>query len=197
MRSIRVAFLVLFVFLLSSFAFTQGYDRDRGRVKAKAVAGDFVTFQYTAIAGGIGSFFSEEAITFDTKALFIPIQFHGVGLPFIKQGTSTGVALELHPTSVAYGSSGPFFGSDYRLWSITRMPISAVPLSKLQSGTPSRTFLGADILIDEGGEDYTGEFEVRFVIGGDLGVLGPGNIVLEIYSFQKDIPIAFAIFYGF
>jgi hypothetical protein len=185
--------------LISSPAHPQGYDRDRGKKTARDVLGGAITFQYTALAGGIGSFFYEESVTFDTKAMFVPIQFHGVGLPFIKSGTSTGLGVEVHPGSVSFDENG-FINVrqvDYRLWSITRMPVSAIPWSKLRSGTPSRTFVGTDILLDEGGEDYTEAFEARFVIGGDLGVIGPGNLVLEVYSFQRDIPIAFAVFYGF
>jgi hypothetical protein len=141
-------------------------------------------------------------VTFSTDALYVPIQFHGVGLPFIKEGTSTGIAVEIHPSKLLSFEDGGVrvqqIGQlDYRLWSITRVPISAIPWGRLQSGSVARMFSGVDMLIDEGGKDFTEGFDVRMVIGGDLGVLGPGNLVVEIYSFQQDVPIAFSLLYGF
>jgi hypothetical protein len=192
--------LLLFgLLLIPSLMFGQGYDRNRGRVVTEEEEGA-ITFQFDAFAFGVGSFFAEEGTTFSVDALFVPIQLHGVGIPFIKSGTSTGIAIEFHPATLTFGQGGnPQLNQlDYRLWSVSRVPLSAIPWSKLQSGTPSRMFAGTDLLINEGGpDDYTGGFDARFVIGGDLGIIWKGNMVIEIYSLQRDIPIAFALFWGF
>jgi hypothetical protein len=195
--------LILVLLVFPARAIGQGYDRDRGRVDAEArEKKGAIAFQISSIAVGFGSFFDQESVTFSTDALYLPIQLHGVGLPFIKEGTSTGISVEVHPaklfTVTEDGVRLQQFGQlDYRLWSITRVPISAIPWGRLQSGTMSRVFSGVDLLIDEGGEDFTKGFDQRMVLGGDLGVLGPGNFVAEIYMFQQDVPIAFSIFYGF
>jgi hypothetical protein len=58
--------------------------------------------------------------------------------------------------------------------------------------------MGTDLLIAEGGpEDYMGDFDARFVVGGDLGRVGPGHIVVEIYALEDNVPISFSFFYGF
>ena len=129
---------------------------------------------------------------------------YGISYPsFIKEGTSTGITFEGHPgkvftKAIEGGYEQLLENVDWRLWSTTRIPISAMPIRALQSGSVSRMFAGTDLLIAEGGpEDFTGDFDARFVFGGELGILGPGNTVFEIYMFQQDVPIAFALFYGF
>ena len=196
--------LLLALVLLLALAFGQGYDKRRGRPHKQDEERGKVRLQLTTWGVGFGSFFDEESVTFSSKALYGTIQLHGIGLPVVKEGTSTGIAVEIHPakliTSVTKGDFRVqnINAMDMRLWSITRVPMSAIPLKVFQSGTLSRTFSGFDALIHEqGSDDFTGDFDARLVLGGDLGVLGPGNVVAEIYMFQQDVPIAFAIFYGF
>ena len=195
---------LLLVMLLPAIAFGQGYDKQRGRVQARAdEKRPVVRLQIKQWAVGFGSFFDQEAVTFSTKALYGAVQLHGIGFPALKEGTSTGIVIEGHPARLfAETSEGgvrlqALDNVDFRLWSINRVPMSAIPLKIFQSGTMSRIFSGGDILLyEQGPEDWTGEHDTRMVLGGDLGVLGPGNVVVEIYMFQKDIPIAFAVFYG-
>ena len=131
------------------------------------------------------------------------VQWHGIELPFLEDGTSTGLSFEGHPAKLIEKviEGGRFLAIedvDYRIWSTTRVPVSAIPIKALQDGTPGRMFTGVDVLLVEGGPlDWTEDFDARLVIGGDLGVLGPGNLVFELYMLQKDVPIAFSIFYGF
>ena len=224
--SLLICFLVsAFLFLLSGPLFAQGYDKKRGREKPEdeKVAAqppeeeEKITFQFSTIAIGFGSFFDNEGVTFSTAALYGALQWHGIGLPIIKEGSSTGIMLEGHVAQILgqeeFGYSmrvQDLTTVDYRIWSITRVPISAIPLNMLQAGSVSRMYTGVDVLLTEGGSgrplpedrpdvfsDWTGDFDQRFVIGGDLGILGPGNLAFEIYSFQDDLPFAFAFFYGF
>ncbi len=221
--------LFMFLFLLSGPLFGQGYDKKRGREKpedeeagkvaaAQPAGEEKIRFQFTTAAIGFGSFFDQEAVTFSVAALYVAVQWHGIGLPIIEEGTSTGILLEGHAAQILgqeeFGYSmrvQDLSTVDYRIWSMTRVPISAIPLNILQSGSVSRMYTGVDVLLAEGGtgrspppdradwpeNDWTGDFNQRFVLGGDLGVLGPGNVAFEIYSFQEDVPIAFALFYGF
>lgn len=202
-----LALLALF-FLLPTLASAQGYDRNRGRTGALGAEEEdkpIIRLQITRWAFGVGSFFDQEAVTFSTEALYGAVQLHAIGFPGLKEGTSTGIVIEAHPGRLISKTidDGLRIQSivddvDYRVWSVNRVPISAIPIDALQSGILSRTFVGTDLLLYEGGpRDYTGDFEARFVIGGDLGVLGPGNVIVEIYMLQQDVPIAFSIFYGF
>lgn len=200
----RLNWLVVILFLFSSVALGQGYDRNRGKKAARTNPDVNIQFQVDAFSFGAGTFFSDTGIVFSSESLFVELQFHGLALPFIKQGTSTGIALEGHLAKM-FGRSVwdnhqtlQFSEMSWRIWSITRIPLSAVPIKSLQSGTPSRVFAGTDLLIAEGGpSDYTGGFDARFVMGGDLGVIGPGNLVLEVYTFEKNKPVYFALIYGF
>lgn len=196
---------ILLILFSCSFTFSQGYDKDRGRDVEAEDEKPKVEFNLGRIALGVGSFFDTEAITFSTDALYFSVQWHGFEFPILKEGTSTGIMIEGH---VAKLFTEDFEDGDvrfqylehldYRIWSCNRVPINAIPIEKLQSGSISRMYAGTDLLIAEGGpDDFTGDFDARFVFGGDLGVIGPGNLVVEIYSFQQDIPIAFGIFYGF
>ncbi len=201
----KALFAFLLFILVPSLLLAQGYDKNRGREKAEdeAVKVPIIELQLERIALGFGSFFDNENVTFSTDALYLSVQLHGIALPFIKEGTSTGITFEGHPgkvftKAIEGGYEQLLENVDWRLWSTTRIPISAMPIRALQSGSLSRMFAGTDLLIAEGGpEDFTGDFDARFVFGGDLGLLGPGNTVFEIYMFQQDVPIAFAIFYGF
>ena len=196
--------LFLLTWLLPALVAAQGYDKERGRVQPQGEEKPpAVGLQLTTWGVGFGSFFDEESVTFSADALYAAVQFHGIGIPSLAEGTSTGIAFETHPAQmVTRNVSGnlqirAFNEIDFRLWSITRVPMSAIPLKIFQSGTLARTFTGVDALIHEqGSHDFTGDFDARMVLGGDLGVLGPGNVVVEIYMFQRDVPIAFAIFYG-
>ena len=195
--------LLLIAMLLPAVALGQGYDKQRGRVQAQAdEKKPVVRFQIKQWALGFGSFFDQEAVTFSTKALYGAVQLHGVEFPALAEGTSTGIAIEGHPAQLLTQSEGDvrfqaLNNVDFRVWSINRVPVSAIPINIFQSGTLSRVFSGVDILLyEQGPEDWTGEHDTRMVIGGDLGVLGPGNVVVEIYMFQRDVPIAFSIFYG-
>jgi len=59
-------------------------------------------------------------------------------------------------------------------------------------------FSGVDALIAEGGpDDFTGDFDARFVMGGDFGKVGPGNIVVELIMFQEYVPVSFVVLYSF
>lgn len=204
--------LIFLAFMLSTTPLkAQGYDKGRGRepaekpqAAAKAEEDENLRFQFNTIAFGFGSFFDQESVTFSTDALYGAVQWHGVGLPVVKEGTSTGIMLEGHVGKI-FGQEEFVYSMrvqglmtvDYRIWSITRVPISAIPLAALQAGSVSRMYSGTDILLAEGGTgNYTDNFDVRLVFGGDLGVLGPGNMAFEIYSFQENLPIAFALFYG-
>lgn len=197
--------LLLLVMLLPAIALGQGYDEKRGRVQAVRASEKkpVVQLQIKQWAFGFGSFFDQESVTFSAKALYGTVQLHGVGFPALAEGTSTGIAIEGHPAQLLTKSGGDFRfqaldNVDYRVWSINRVPMSVIPINIFQSGTLSRVFSGLDILLyEQGPEDWTGEHDTRMVIGGDLGVLGPGNVVVEIYMLQQDVPIAFAIFYGF
>jgi len=220
--------MVLLLLLLASSLLAQGYDKNRGRedkqdtekvAATQPAEEEKIRFQFTTVAIGFGSFFDNERVTFSTDALYGALQWHGIGLPIIKEGTSTGILLEGHVAQILgqeeFGYSmrvQDLSTVDYRIWSMTRVPISAIPLNIFQSGSVSRMYTGVDVLLTEGGtgrslpedrpedmivDDWTGDYDKRFVLGGDLGVLGPGNVAFEIYSFQQDQPIAFAIFYGF
>lgn len=205
-------FIFLVFFLASSSLFAQGYDKNRGRDSVEKE--ESIRFQFKSLAFGFGSFFDNEAITFSKDALYGAIQWHGIGLPIIEEGSSTGILLEGHVGQILgqeeFGYSmrvQDLRTVDYRIWSMTRVPISAIPFNIFKKGVVSRMYSGTDILLTEGGTDillaeegeidYTKDFNVRLVFGGDLGVIGPGNMTFEIYSFQKNQPIAFAIFYGF
>lgn len=217
----RLAFFLLVFGLLGRDVLGQGYSKERGRKTPQAIAEDAKTrspvrIQATRWAVGVGSFFDQESVTFSTDALYMAIQWHGVGLPFVEDGTSTGLMLEggwslgtatraLNPSTIITEN---FEASDfrlqhtenvdYRIWSMSRVPVSVIPIGALQNGTPGRMYTGVDVLLAEGGPvDRTNGFDARFVIGGDLGIIGVGNLVFEIYSLQQDVPIAFAVFYGF
>ena len=196
---------LLLVMLLPAIGLGQGYDKNRGREKVEdeAIKVPIIELQLERIALGFGSFFDNEGVTFSKEALYFSVQLHGIAFPFIKEGTSTGICFEGHPAKI---SPQDVEGGDvqliekfnWRLWSTTRMPISAIPIRALQSGPFSRMFVGGGALLAEGGpEDFTGEFDARLVFGGDLGIVGPGNAVFEIYMFQEGITIAGTIFYGF
>ncbi len=222
-----IAFLLVILGLLVMIgrdAHGQGYSKERGREKpqedvaaAQAVEKrSAVRIQTKRWAVGFGSFFDQESTTFSAEALYMSIQWHGVGLPFVEEGTSTGLMLEggwslgaatvaLNPSTVV---TEEFEDSDvrlqvvenvdYRIWSMTRVPISVIPIRALQSGASGRMYSGLDVLIAEGGAvDRTEGFESRFVLGGDLGIVGVGNLIFEVYALQQDVPIAFAVFYGF
>jgi len=191
---------ILVLFLFPSFLMGQGYDKTRGRLEAEKSDAK-IQLQVERITLGIGAFLNQPSLSGDM--LFGSVQFHGVGLPFIREGTSTGIAFEGHVTKLFTENIGDvtiqsFETMDWRLWSITRVPISAIPVRALQSGTPARMFLIADVLLAEGGPvDWTNGFDARIGFGGDLGVLGPGNLVIEVYMFQQDIPVAVNFGYGF
>ncbi len=199
---------LLLVMLWPTIGLGQGYDKNRGRVqkrdqeKKSTEKTSAVRLQLTTWGVGFGSFFDQESVTFSAKALYGAVQLHGVGFPALAEGTSTGVSIEGHPAKLFSQAGGDFRlqvleNVDFRVWSINRVPVSAIPINIFQSGTLSRVFSGIDVLLyEQGPEDWTGEHDTRMVIGGDLGVLGPGNVVVEIYMFQRDVPIAFAIFYG-
>lgn len=196
----HMAPIFIIAIMLSSTSFGQGYDKSRGRPEAEKSDAK-IQIQVERIALGIGAFFNQPNLS--TDALFASVQLHGVGLPFIREGTSTGIVVEGHVTKIFTETVGDavlqsFETMDWRLWSMTRVPVSAIPIRALQSGTPSRMFVGTDILLTEGGIfDWTDEFDARFVVGGDLGVLGPGNLVVEVYMFQQNIPVAVMGIYGF
>lgn len=195
--------VLIIALLVPVMAWGQGYDKNRGRKTAQDDKA--VQLNIEGLAIGFGSFFDNEGVTFSREALYATIQYHAVGFNFIKEGMSTGFQFE--------GQVGRLFTQNltdengrvqfldnfsYRFWSVTRVPISAIPIGRLQGGSLGRMFTGIDLLITEDGpEDFTGDFDKRFVIGGDLGKLGPGNIVVEIYSLLKNVPISFVIFYGF
>ena len=199
----KASLLVVTLFLFSSVALGQGYDRNRGKTTARTNPDAKIQFQVDAFSFGAGTFFDNDGIVLSSESLFVELQFHGIALPFIKQGTSTGIALEGHLASMfgrerwANYEAMSFSEMSWRIWSITRVPLSAIPIKALQSGSASRIFAGTDLLIAEGGTDYTKGFDVRFVIGGDLGAIGPGNLVLEVYTFEPEKPVYFAFIYGF
>lgn len=194
--------LILILIFLSfpSFLMGQGYDKSRGRVEAEKLEAN-IDLQLERITVGIGAFLNQPSLSGDM--LFGSIQLHGLGLPFIREGTSTGIALEGHITKIFSETIGDFTVQsfetmDWRVWSITRLPMSAIPIGAFKSGTPARMFLIADVLVAEGGPvDWTNGFDARIGFGGDLGILGPGNLVIEVYMFQQDIPIAVGLAYGF
>lgn len=162
-----------------------------------------IKFQGTEFSIGFGSFFDRASVTFSKKAMYGVLQWHGVGFPALKEGTSTGIAIEGHPsTLLSKTTDGVRLQSleavDYRVWSISRVPISALPIARLQSGALSHMFSGVDALLAEGGpDDFTGDFDVRIVMGGHFGKIGPGKITVELYMFQDNVPVSFVISYGF
>ena len=196
----RAAPIFIIGAMLSAPAFGQGYDKNRGRPEAEKIDDARFDLQLERIAVGFGAFLNQTSLS--TDMLFGAIQLHGIGLPFIREGTSTGIALEGHITKIFTEQIDgvtvqSFETMDWRVWSITRVPVSAIPVKALQSGTPARMFLIADVLIAEGGPvDWTDGFEFRGGFGGDLGIIGPGNLVIEVYS-QRDIPVAVGLVYGF
>lgn len=196
----RVAPIFIIGVMLSAPSFGQGYDKTRARPEAEAAKGK-IDLQIERISLGIGAFLNQPSLSGDM--LFGSIQLHGIGLPFIRAGTSTGIAFEGHITKIFTENIDnvtvqSFETMDWRIWSITRVPIGAIPIRALKSGTPARMFFIADVLLAEGGPvDWTDGFEVRAGFGGDLGILGPGNLVIEVYVFQKDIPVAVNFGYGF
>lgn len=196
----RVAPIFIIGVMLSATSFAQGYDKTRARPEAEPAEG-IIDLQLERISIGIGAFLNQPSLSGDM--LFGSIQLHGIGLPFIREGTSTGIALEGHITKIftenIEGVTVQSFETmDWRVWSITRVPMSAIPIKALKSGTPGRMFLIADVLLAEGGPvDWTDGFEARVGFGGDLGILGPGNLVIEVYMFQQGIPFAVELGYGF
>lgn len=193
----KLALIVLLI-LLPAFAYAQGYDKSRGRPLTYDDDAN-VRFEVERISVGVGSFLG----LMSWNKVFASIQWHGVQLPVLKQGTSTGISVEGHVANIWTEDIDDVTrvqgieDVDFRIWSTTRVPISAVPIGALQSGTPSRMWTGTDILIHEEGKDWTGDFQARLVIGGDAGVLGPGNITFEVYMFQPNVPVAFAMFYSY
>jgi hypothetical protein len=186
--------------LFPALAWSQGYA-----TRAPDVEPGKIELQPLSIALGCGSFFDRANVTFSSKAMYGALQWHGVGFPALADGTSTGLAIEGHPATLF---SEDFEAGeirvqaleavDYRVWSTTRIPISAIPIARLQSGVVANMFSGVDALLAEGGpDDFTGDFDARLVVGGDFGGLGPGRVVLEIYMFQRNVPVSFALFYGF
>ena len=196
----HMAPIFIIAIMLSTTSFAQGYDKSRGRPEAEPAEGNF-DLQLERITIGIGAFLNQPSLSGDM--LFGSIQLHGVGLPFIREGTSTGIAFEGHITKIFTENIDglivqSFETMDWRVWSITRVPMAAIPIRALKSGTPARMFLIADVLLAEGGPvDWTDGFDARIGFGGDLGILGPGNLVIEVYMFQRDIPIAVGFSYGF
>lgn len=196
----RVAPIFVIGLMLSTTAFGQGYDKSRGRPEAEKSDAK-IQIQVERITIGIGAFLNQPSLSGDM--LFGSIQLHGVGLPFIREGTSTGIAFEGHITKIfTENIEGVIVQSfetmDWRIWSITRVPMAAIPIRALKTGTPARMFLIADVLLAEGGPvDWTDGFDARIGFGGDLGILGPGNLIIEVYMFQRDIPIAVGFSYGF
>jgi len=194
-------FTFMFVLMLPALMFAQGYDKTRGRPEAEKVSDAKIEIQIDRVTASFGAFLNQP--NFSTNMLFGSIQLHGVGLPFIREGASTGVAFEGHITKIFTENIGnvtiqSFETVDWRVWSITRIPLGVIPIKALKSGTPARMFLIADVLVAEGGPvDWTDEFSVRAGFGGDLGVIGPGNLVIEVYTFQRGIPIAVTLGYGF
>lgn len=190
---------LLTLFLFPLLALGQGYDhgRDREKKEAEEVKVPLIDLQIERIAVGVGTIIPDAGFSFD--AVYVPVQMHGIGLPFIRQGTSTGITVEFHPASVHFANGRPVIEQiDYRIWSTTRVPISAIPIRALESGSVTRMFIGTDLLLDEGGpDDFTGGFDQRMAIGGDLGIIGPGNLVIEAYLFQNNIPFAVNALYGF
>lgn len=185
--------IMFLIVLLPAVLFAQGYKKRSSQgTDAK------IQLQIEQGAIGFGSFFDNENITFSMDALFVGLQWHGVGFPGLVEGTSTGIGFEFHPGVLLEENGMRLLGTvDWRMWSLSRVPISAIPIKALQSGTLSHVFMGTDILIEEsGGHDFTGDFEARLVIGGDLGQVGPGSFVLELYFFEQTKPVAFAVNYG-
>lgn len=193
----KLWFLLIFLFL-PAVLFGQGYDKTRTRAAKEEPV---VRLQIESWSFGFGSFFDQESVTFSQKALYGVFQFHGLGFPALEEGVSTGVSVEGHPGSLLTVSEGDIRvqnlnNVDFRVWSITRVPVSTIPFGIFQSGMLSRTFSGLDVLLHEQGADWTGNHDVRMVLGGDLGVFGPGNFVVELYLLQENVPIAFAVIYG-
>lgn len=189
---------------LSASAFGQGYSKTKTSDAGEQEKKPSIQLAIEKFAIGGGSFFDQESVTFSKEALYVSLQWHGVQLPFIREGTSTGIAFEGHPASLFEQELSEkvriraLDHVNWRIWSITRVPLSAVPVRAFQSGTLGRMFVGTNVLVAEGGpRDFTDGFDTTLVIGGDLGRAGPGNIVLEIITLQDDVPISFLFVYGF
>lgn len=196
----RILIVAIILAILPALSFAQGYatrasDTDKPKLE----------LQPTSIALGFGSFFDRANVMFSTKAMYGVLQWHGVGFPALADGTSTGIAIEGHPATLFSEDleSGEIRvqsleAVDYRIWSTTRVPISAIPIARLQSGVVAHMFVGGDALLAEGGpDDFTGEFDARAVVGGNFGGLGPVQIVVDIYLFQRNVPVSFVVLVGF
>lgn len=189
---------LLISLLVPTLAFGQGYAAS-GAAPEKAVE-----LNLKGLAVGFGSFFDDESVTFSTTAMYAAVQYHAVGFGFVEDGLSTGFQFEsrvgrLNTIDLANGRLQFLDNFQYRFWSITRVPVSAIPIAALDTGILGNMFTGVDFVLTERiveDDPFKGR-DKRLVVGGDLGKLGIGHIVLEIYSLQDNVPISFAVFYGF
>jgi len=140
---------------------------------------------------GGGSMFGEESMTFDLDSAFAAVHWHGVAL-FGPAG-STGVGVELHPASFVDDGNGgtqSVGNADWRFWSLNRLNMKTL---QLPGEVWEMIYIGSDLLLAEGGgNDYTGDFDARFVFG-----LNEGPVQIEFYMFEKYRPISFALMYRF
>lgn len=150
----------------------------------------------TQISIGGGSMFGDEGMTFSWDGVFGAIHWHGVK---IADGNMTsGVGIEIHPATVLSFSDGNIHiqqmgDVDLRVWQLNRLKMSVF---QIPGEIWDEMYIGTDLLILEGGEDYTGDFTARLVYGVQEKA-GPGWIDLEIYMFEKYRPISFAILYRY
>lgn len=140
-------------------------------------------------AVGGGSMFGEESDLFSFDSAFASVQWNGIAL--FGPIASTGIGVELHPASIlSDGDSVQSIGNaDWRFWSLNRLEMSAL---QLPGEFWDDMYLGGDLLLAEGGTDYSGDFSARFVYG-----LREGPVQFEVYMFEKYRPISFAFMYRF
>lgn len=144
-------------------------------------------------AVGGGSMFGDEAMTFSLDAAFAAVHWNGIAL--FGANASTGIGVEIHPASVVSSfehnvSAQSISTVDWRFWSLNRLEMSAL---QLPGEIWEMMYIGSDLLLAEGGgNDYSGDFDARFVYG-----LRDGPFQIEFYMFEKYRPISFAFFYRF
>jgi hypothetical protein len=147
------------------------------------------------IAVGGGAIIGDNGIIASWDSAFATVQWHGIQL--FEDNVSTGLGIELHPASVISVTEDKVRISsidavDARVWSMNRVKMS---VTQLPGSIWDLMYAGTDLLIYEiGSKDYTGDFDARLVYGVKDKV-GPGEVVLEIYMFEKYRPVSFAALY--
>lgn len=138
-----------------------------------AVAMDF--------AAGAGFLFAgEEEAVFDAKALYGAFHWNGLQLP--GPNVSTGIGVEIHPSTITTNGSTVNFA--YRVWSLNRMDC------------PMSLFCGADLKIGEAaGPDggWRTDFDMRIVTGVRVANYSKAEINLELYFLEDDRPVSAAV----